>query len=172
MRAPFAVCAIIYGTTAALATLYQAPFFMNSKTAPCSKADTGHDMNPVAKTSATDQPTKMITGVHAMFYSSDPEATRAFLRDALGLKANDVGGGWLIFPFPEAEVAVHPLEDGEPKPGTQEFSFYCDDIEATVADLQSGSGTVAGPIEDTGWGLVTRLAIPGGCSALLYQRKY
>ena len=38
----------------------------------------------------------MIRSVHTMFYSSEPEALRAFLRDKLGFPATDVGGGWLI----------------------------------------------------------------------------
>lgn len=45
----------------------------------------------------------MITGVHTMFYTSEPEALRAFLRDTLGLPHTDVGGGWLIFALPAAE---------------------------------------------------------------------
>src|SRR3954468_10951092 len=114
----------------------------------------------------------MITGIHAMFYSSDPDATRTFLRDILKLPANDVGGGWLIFPVEQAEVAVHPVEDSDATAGTHEFSFYCDDIQAAVADLKSRGATFAAGIEDMGWGLVSRLQIPGGCSALLYQRKY
>ena len=114
----------------------------------------------------------MITGVHTMFYSSDPEATRAFLRDSLQLKANDVGEGWLIFPLQQAEVAVHPTGDAEPPAGTHAFSFYCDDIRKTVTEMKSRGAEFSGEIEDTGWGLVTKLEIPGGCSALLYQRKY
>ena len=46
----------------------------------------------------------MIRGMHAMFYSSEAEALRAFLRDKLGLKGTDVGGGWLIFDAPEADL--------------------------------------------------------------------
>jgi len=38
----------------------------------------------------------MIRGVHTMFYTSQPEALRAFLRDKLGFPATDVGGGWLV----------------------------------------------------------------------------
>ena len=38
----------------------------------------------------------MIRGVHTMFYTSEPEALRAFLRDMLGFPATDVGGGWLV----------------------------------------------------------------------------
>jgi hypothetical protein len=36
----------------------------------------------------------MIRGMHAMFYSSEAEALRAFLRDKLQLPGTDVGGGW------------------------------------------------------------------------------
>ena len=46
----------------------------------------------------------MIKGVHTMFYSSDAEGLRIFLRDKLGLKATDVGYGWLIFDLPEADM--------------------------------------------------------------------
>src|SRR6187402_549066 len=56
----------------------------------------------------------MIRGMHAMFYSSQAEALRVFLRDKLGLNGTDVGGGWLIFDAPEADLGVHPLEGGEP----------------------------------------------------------
>lgn len=50
----------------------------------------------------------MITGVHTMFYTSEPGALRAFFRDKFGLKFTDVGGGWLIFDLPDAELGVHP----------------------------------------------------------------
>ena len=35
----------------------------------------------------------MIKGVHTMFYPSEPEALRAFLRDKLRFPATDVGDG-------------------------------------------------------------------------------
>jgi hypothetical protein len=47
----------------------------------------------------------MITGAHAVIYSTSPEADRAFLRDTLKLTHVDVGRGWLIFGLPPAEVA-------------------------------------------------------------------
>ena len=53
----------------------------------------------------------MIKGVHTMFYSSEPEALREFLRDKLGFDSyTDVGGGWLIFNLPEADMGVHPTD--------------------------------------------------------------
>ena len=49
----------------------------------------------------------MITGAHAIIYSTDAEADRAFLRDVLGFPNVDAGDGWLIFGLPPAEVAIH-----------------------------------------------------------------
>jgi catechol 2,3-dioxygenase-like lactoylglutathione lyase family enzyme len=50
----------------------------------------------------------VITGVHALVFSKDAEAVRAFFRDVLGLPSVDAGGGWLIFALPPAELAAHP----------------------------------------------------------------
>jgi catechol 2,3-dioxygenase-like lactoylglutathione lyase family enzyme len=80
----------------------------------------------------------MITGVHAMFYTEEPEATRTFLRDKLGFPSTDVGDGWLIFDLPEAELGCHPPNPAEGAPaGTHDISFYCDEIHGTVAELRS-----------------------------------
>jgi catechol 2,3-dioxygenase-like lactoylglutathione lyase family enzyme len=114
----------------------------------------------------------MIRGVHTMFYCSQAEELRAFLRDKLGLKATDVGGGWLIFDLPEADMGVHPTEGGEPASGTADISFYCDDIATTVRELTSRGVEFVHDIEDHGYGLVTRLKVPGGFDVQLYQPKY
>jgi len=114
----------------------------------------------------------MIRGMHAMFYSSEAEALRAFLRDKLGLKGSDVGGGWLIFDAPEADLGVHPTEGGEPCSGTCDISFYCDDIAATVAELKGRGVVFAQEVEDHGYGLVTFFEVPGGFKVQLYQAKY
>src|SRR5215470_3389901 len=45
----------------------------------------------------------MINGMHAIIYSRDAEADRAFIRDVLGFASVDAGGGWLIFALPPAE---------------------------------------------------------------------
>ncbi len=44
----------------------------------------------------------MIIGAHAILYSTNPTADRAFFRDILHLKHIDVGEGWLIFRLPPA----------------------------------------------------------------------
>ena len=116
----------------------------------------------------------MIRGVHTMFYSSEPEAFRAFVRDKLGFSATDVGEGWLIFDLPEADLGCHPAGDppeGAPT-GTPSISFYCDDIETTVAELKAKGVEFTGPVEDHGYGLVTFFKVPGGFAIQLYQPRY
>ena len=114
----------------------------------------------------------MIRGLHAMFYSSQAEALRAFLRDKLGLAATDVGGGWLIFDAPEADLGVHPTEDSEPISGTADISFYCDDIVKTVRELRARDVEFTQEVEDHGYGLVTFFKVPGDFKVQLYQPKY
>jgi predicted enzyme related to lactoylglutathione lyase len=116
----------------------------------------------------------MIRGVHTMFYSSEPEALRAFLRDKLGFSATDVGGGWLIFDLPEADMGCHPTDKGEENPpsGTCDISFYCDDIEKTVAELKGRGVEFTEGIADHGYGLVTHFKVPGGFAVQLYQPRY
>src|SRR5215467_6840535 len=52
----------------------------------------------------------MITGMHAVIYTRNAEADRAFFRDVLGFSSVDAGGGWLIFAAPPSELACHPAE--------------------------------------------------------------
>jgi len=115
----------------------------------------------------------MIRGVHTMFYTSEPEALRAFLRDKLGFPATDVGGGWLIFDLPEADMGCHPTDssDGEPS-GTPYISFYCDDVKKTVEELKAKGVEFTSEIRDVGYGLATRFRVPGNFELELYQPKY
>src|SRR5262249_54849253 len=119
------------------------------------------------------QEAAMIGGVHTMFYSSEPEALRAFLRDKLGLPCTDVREGWLIFDLPEADMGCHPADKGEGVPsGTHDISFYCDDIEKTVAELKARGVEFTGPVADQGYGLVTHFKMPGNFQVQLYQPRY
>ena len=115
----------------------------------------------------------MIKGMHALFYSSQAEELRAFLRDKLGFPSSDVGDGWLIFDMPEADLGVHPTQsDDDELDGTHNVSFYCDDIEQTVAELRGRGVEFTEEIADRGFGLVTFFAMPGGVTCQLYQPKY
>ena len=114
----------------------------------------------------------MIRGMHAMFYSSQPEALRAFLRDKLGLHGTDVGGGWLIFDTPEADLGVHPIEGGQPPSGTSDISLFFDDIYSTVAELRERGVDFSQDVQDHGYGFVTYFNVPGNFKVQLYQPKY
>ena len=109
----------------------------------------------------------MIIGAHSIIYSKDPEADRAFLRDVLELTNVDVGGGWLIFGLPPAEVAVHPSDKND----LHEFYLMCDDIEAFAAQMKK-HGIACTPVDDQGWGLLSRLTLPGGGELGVYQPRH
>ncbi len=110
-----------------------------------------------------------------MFYTSKAEELRTFLRDKLEFKSTDVGDGWLIFDIPEADMGCHPsgdeTSDGAPS-GTHAISFYCDDIEETVAALKGKGVEFKGGIEDHGYGLVTYFKVPGDFYIQRYQPRY
>jgi hypothetical protein len=108
----------------------------------------------------------MITGAHSIIYSTDPEADREFFRDVLKFPHVDVGGGWLIFGLPQAEVAVHPAESNN----IHELFLMCDDI-AAFRNEMSGHNIACSEIAEFPWGLLTRITLPGGGSLGVYQPK-
>ena len=110
----------------------------------------------------------MINGMHAILYSQDADATRDALRQVLGTRSVDAGGGWLIFALPPADIAIHPAEEG----GRAELYLMCEDVAATVAALQAKGIQTARPVSDEGEGLLTAIALPGGVELGLYQPRH
>ncbi|MGO9902401.1 MAG: VOC family protein [Solirubrobacteraceae bacterium] len=110
----------------------------------------------------------MITGAHAIIFTKDAERVRAFLRDVLGFPSVDAGGGWLIFALPPAELAAHPTNQ-DPH---HELYLMCDDVHATVAELQGKGVKFTAPIKDVGWGLITALELPDGAELALYEPRH
>lgn len=108
----------------------------------------------------------MITGVHALFYTTDAEAARAFLRDKLALPHYDAMPGWPLFQAP-GEIACHPAD--APAHG---ISFSCDDLEETMRELRERSVQFVAPIVEEDWGRHTFFDLPGGGPVQLYQPKY
>ena len=109
-----------------------------------------------------------ITGAHVLLYTPQPEALRALLRDALGWEHVDAGDGWLVFALPPAELGVHPSEDET----RHELSLMCDDVVATVEELRSKGVEVRGEPRDLGFGVGTRIVLPGGVEVLLYEPRH
>ena len=66
----------------------------------------------------------MIKGVHTMFYTSQVEELRKFIKEKLQFTYSDLGDGWLIFDLPEADMGCHPseTEDGK-QSGTHNISL-------------------------------------------------
>jgi predicted enzyme related to lactoylglutathione lyase len=110
----------------------------------------------------------MINAIHAVIYTKDAEAIRAFFRDVLELPNVDAGGGWLIFALPPAELGIHP-HDGEPH---HQLYLMCDDIYATMDQLRKKGVEFTQPIREAGFGLLTALRLPDGETLYLYQPKH
>jgi hypothetical protein len=106
----------------------------------------------------------MIIGAHSIIYSKDPEADRAFLRNVLKFPSVDVGGGWLIFGLPPAEVAVHPGDEN----GVHELYLMCDDVQALIATLKK-QNVACEPVQNLRWGLLTNVTLPGGGKLGIYE---
>ena len=109
----------------------------------------------------------MIIGAHSIISSKKPERDRAFLRDVLGLPGVDVGGGWLIFGLPPAEVAVHPSSKND----VHEFYLMCDDVEELIGRMEK-RGVACEPAQNLGWGVLTHVRLPGGGRLGIYQPRH
>ncbi|HUJ75538.1 MAG TPA: hypothetical protein VL359_11795 [bacterium] len=109
----------------------------------------------------------MITGAHAIVFSRDAEADRAFFRDVLGFPSVDAGGGWLIFALPPAELACHPAA----RNNVHELYLMCDGLDAEMAALRR-RGVRCSPPQQAPWGRITRVRLPGGGDLGLYVPRH
>jgi len=110
----------------------------------------------------------MITGVHAVIFTTDAEADRAFFQDVLELRSVDAGDGWLIFALPPAELAAHPVDED----GHHELYLMCDDVRATVEELETKGVAFSRSVSDEGFGLMTAIRLPGGGELGLYEPRH
>ena len=109
----------------------------------------------------------MITGVHLLLFSREPEADRALLRDVLNFAYVDAGEGWLIFALPPTELGVHPAENDLTRVHAgQDISatiiyLMCQHLHETLEAL-AGKGVEHTEILEAGWGVTTTIQLPGG----------
>ncbi len=111
----------------------------------------------------------MIAGAHAIVFAEDAERARAFLADVLGLESVDAGDGWLIFGLPPTELAVRPGAGWGLGVGQHLLFLMCHDIRREVAELEAKGVEFVAPVTDEGYGLVTRLKLPGAGELGLYE---
>jgi hypothetical protein len=109
----------------------------------------------------------MLIGAHAVIFSTNPDADRAFLRDILKLPNIDAGGGYVIFGLPPSEIAVHQHDKND----VHELYLMCGDVEAAIRQLKSHNVS-CGPVSDEGWGLLTRVTLPSGGKLGVYQPRH
>jgi predicted enzyme related to lactoylglutathione lyase len=109
----------------------------------------------------------MINGAHAIIYSKDAEADKAFFRDVLKFSHVDVNHGWLIFKLPPAEIAVHPSDEND----MHELYLMTDDLDSEIRALKR-AGASCETIAQQSWGRSTRIQLPGGGTLGLYQPRH
>jgi len=63
---------------------------------------------------------------------------------------------------------VHPA-DG---PAGHELYFMCDDLGATISDLQAKGVEFAEDVSEERWGRLTRFRLPGGGEVGLYEPRH
>ncbi|HET8547666.1 MAG TPA: VOC family protein [Bryobacteraceae bacterium] len=113
----------------------------------------------------------MINAVHTVIYTKEAEKVHAFFRDTLGFPAVDAGHGWLIFGLPPAELGVHPIDSATDE-GRHQLYLMCDDIRATMRELESKGVEFTQPVSEQPWGLLTAMRMPGGAELHLYEPRH
>jgi len=98
----------------------------------------------------------VLTGAHVIVFSPEAEAARTFFAETLGLRSVDAGGGWPIFALPPAD----------------ELYLMCDDIEATLRELEAKGVEVVQPVSDERWGRLARIAAPGLGELGIYEPRH
>jgi predicted enzyme related to lactoylglutathione lyase len=109
----------------------------------------------------------LIKGIHALYFTPKASELRTFMRDKLELPFTDTGDGWLIFDFPEGDLGCHPSTKK-----SYSISFYCDDIEETVAALKKRGVKFTSKMSEQTWGYLTHFKMPGDFEVELFQPKY
>ncbi len=122
----------------------------------------------------------MIQAMHALIYSDDPAATRAFFKEVLQwpfVNDEDSEPDWPIFKTGPSELGVHPTKgewEGEEysSPRHHSMSLMCDDLDATVHELAGRGAEFNGEAQDMGFGIGIMLTVPGADDILLYQPRH
>jgi len=108
----------------------------------------------------------MIDGVHDIFYTTDAEATRAFLRDKMDLPHYDAAEDWPLFTA-DGDIGCHPAGSA-----SHEICFRCDDIEATVGEMKGAACSSRDRSMNRPGACAPFFELPGVGRVQLYEPKY
>jgi len=109
----------------------------------------------------------MIYGAHIVVFTKDWIADGNFFRDVLEFPYVDAGNDRLFFALPPLEAGFHDAD----KNGPHELYLVCDDIQAEIQKL-AAKGVACSEAQDQGWGILTRIKLPGGGELGLYQPRH
>ena len=122
---------------------------------------------------------QVITAIHLLIYSDDPEATRSFFRDVLRwpFVEEPEAPGWLIFRSGPSEVGAHPTHQTHEgvtydNPRQHLISLMCDDLAETMSQLESKGAQFTGSVEEEDFGLTVMLKVPGADDIMLYEPRH
>lgn len=85
-----------------------------------------------------------------------------------GFRTSTLGGGWLIFALPPAELAAHPTAE---RPH-HELYLMCDDVHATVSEWRRKVIEFTKGMIERQWGLTTAFRLPGGGELGSYAARH
>jgi hypothetical protein len=108
----------------------------------------------------------MIHGAHAIIFSKDADADRAFFKKVLKFSSVDAGGGWSIFALPPSEIAFHPSDED-----MHQIYLMCDDVRAFIQAMKKRK-VKCSAIQEERWGSITNVTLPGGGTLGVYQPKH
>lgn len=120
----------------------------------------------------------MINAIHTLIYSTDPAATRRFLKDVLQWPCVTEGETtepeeWLIFRTGLSEMGVHPTAGpgGEiwGSEGQHQITLMCEDLHATMEELAGRGARFDGEPRDMGFGRGVELHVPASGTILVYE---
>ena len=120
-----------------------------------------------------------VTGIGGIFFKvEDPDATRAWYRDHLGIETEDYGGWsfrWRKFDDPEAagrtEWSPFPDTTDYFQPSTAPFmvNYRVDDLGALLDELAAAGIEQVGEIDDTPYGRFAWILDPNGTKVELWE---
>jgi hypothetical protein len=119
----------------------------------------------------------MVTGLHVLVYSTDPDADQDVLQRILKCRSVPAEPGRIIIALPPAEVATHLGDGGFTQVHADRellgavLYLMCDDLDAAIRELREDGVACSDP-EDTEFGPKTTIVLPSGGEIGLYQPSH